>query len=235
MELLDRKVTKGKMEEGNFVEVETKTVREIIDETKDVWAVDQNTIISHVGVQKIAKFVGAIWKIPQVISEPNKENQFRDAMFVTCTFPDGSEHTELGEANIKTTKPGISQDYKLTMAHKRGMDRALLRSNYIGFFDVYSEEEAEVFKRKDIGKAQDSGIPSLAELASYVALPSENEKYPNELVKNVLRVHKDENYMKELVKNEDEVISYVAKGFLALWEKAKQEKRRKLASQSEAM
>ena len=219
--LLTREITRQVEvdEDGEKVtKNETEELKNILNDEKDIWLANDNYIISHKGIQKLAQWVGAYWeKYPKVVSEPKPENKFRDAFLCTCYFPDGTFHTEVGEASNENTSRGISQSYKMTMALKRGNDKAFLRSAYVGLFDVYSEDESEDFKPP---KPQ---YPFSGESLRYIALREDDVKYPNVHLLDIWTEHKDKEYIEVLTLHEDPMIRMVAKGMLHRIEKIEQE------------
>lgn len=194
MELLERELKGYEIQDGEEVVV-FKPLKDIIDPVRDTWGTKdgKNKIISETGMLKMIKFTKAIQLKPEKMSEPTKENDYRDAFMCGIQFPDGSTSYQIGEATKKTTS-GISSDYKMFTAQKRGTHRAFLKSSYVGFFDVYSEEEADAFRRDDefIGETQ------LTEMVMCVSLPDDDEMYPNALVSDVLFKHGDLEYLKKI-------------------------------------
>lgn len=226
MEILERLVKRLIEGEDGKLKEETTRVGEQIDPEKDVYPSGNKYIMTHPGIRKLARWVGAYWSDIDIVDVPTKENDRGYGVRAKCVFPDGSVSISTGSANDKNTidkknpKNTISNDYKLEMAEKRGADRAFLRSNYIGFFDVYSDQESTSFQEEETNKMpkkvmqKDPEMPEVKDLIKYVELPENDEKYPEEKVYNVWKVHQDKEYIEELTKHETKEIRFIAKGIL---------------------
>lgn len=208
--ILERVVSKGKMNDGIFEVIEEKKVKEIIDPETDVWEARGKVIISHNGVLKLAAYVGATWDEPRLDDKPREENGNGFYYIITCRFPDGTSSFETGEAsdyNTDAKRMTLDYRYKQSMAIKRGMDRSFLRSAYMKMYDVYSEEEAEDFKediktlKQTISKLRKNESKMKAiiyEIKDYIALGPDDEKYPNEYIVNIWKNYRDIEYLQEL-------------------------------------
>lgn len=209
-----------------------KKVKEILSE-EDVWVSQSGqTILKHEGVLKLAEFVGAFWDIPRLDDTPTHLNDKGFYYLITCQFPDGSNSFESGEASdFNTEKGSISHKYKQSIALKRGMDRSFLRSSYMKMYDVYSAEEADVFKGDRLKMLENENTQlrdqllaknkMLMQLTEYMNLPADDTKYPGIRVMDVWNLHKDIEYIKSLTEHSDEVIAWMGKGLLARIERAK--------------
>ncbi|MGX5609471.1 hypothetical protein ACWKTZ_24175 [Bacillus cereus] len=199
----------------------TKKINEVIDIAKHTWTtMDGNIIMKHEAVLLLRKFTGAKFLKPELqvqISNPGN-------VIYLCSveFPDGEISYEIGESNNENTK-GWSKGIKPTMAFKRGYDRAFLRSDYIGLFEVYSEEESDSFKRPESTTPplnneqpfspnetrieENNDFPNQTQQQPNqphpaLFLPGTDPKYPGEhIVEDVLKRHKDFDYLKEIPQN----------------------------------
>lgn len=185
------------------IEGTKKKVSEIIDIDSHTWSIDDNIIIKHEGILLLRKFTGATFLPIRLISEPTQFNNNGYVFECSVQFPDGEISTEIGEAsNINTD--GFSQKYKPSMAFKRGYDRAFLRSNYIGLFEVYSEEESDDFKEShsiQYSHKQNELYLNFPD-RNLLTLPDTDEKYPNQnIVEDVTKIHKDFTYLSKIIKN----------------------------------
>lgn len=244
MEILKRKIKRpyeGDMEEAQEQNIEiTKErgipyewieIQELIkDEEIDkyVYEISGKVIFKHVLIMKMANWVGADFEESKPIQVGNENNNYRDLFNCSCRFPDGSVSHMTGESSYLTIKEhnNIGRGFMAAVAEKRGRDKAFLRSRYIDFPDIYSEEEADDFKEEK--KEQDRlareeerrkqqekppvnpNVPKLGELYRYVSLPESDPKYPRERVVEVWMKHKDKEYIEELSKSEDKIIASVA-------------------------
>lgn len=222
MELLEREVRK--MKDGAWVE--TKMVKEIIDTDQDIWITKNNqTLLKHEAILKLAEYVGAVWEEPRREDTPSSTNDKGFYYLVTCKFPDGTSNFESGEANdLNTEKNTISQRYKQSVAIKRGMDRSFLKSSYMKMYDVYSAEEVDSLKADQLKELETqnellrSELQTKSRLAQQmvesITLDDEDTKYPNLRLVDIWNIHRDEAYMEELNLHPDRVISWVARGLL---------------------
>lgn len=203
----------------------SKRINEIIDISKHTWTtMDGNIIMKHEAVLLLRKFTGAKFLKPELqiqISNPGN-------VIYLCSveFPDGEISYEIGESNNENTK-GWSKGIKPTMAFKRGYDRAFLRSDYIGLFEVYSEEESDSFKRPEStvsslnneqpfppddarteentdfsNQTQQQPMNQPNQPHPALFLPGTDSKYPGEhIVEDVLKRHQDFDYLNEIPQN----------------------------------
>jgi hypothetical protein len=235
-ELLERKIISQEIVKGEKVYVEKQLLDHINE--NDIYLVDGKPVMKHIAIQKLARAVGAYWVEVDIVDTPRQENDRGYGVKVKCEFPDGSISLSTASANDKNTidksKPNntISNDYKLEMAEKRASDRAFLRSNYVGLFDVSSSEEAEVFstdnkeitslkniirklkEENDRLKKQNKEIPTLMESINHIALPEDDEKYPGLPILQVWSKHQDLEYIQKLADSKNKTFSWIAKGML---------------------
>ena len=121
------------------------TVGEIIDPEKDIWFSYQKNkpIIKETGTNKLIKATGA--KFPKVIPI-EKQSDYKSGLGqvwieATVYFPNGETNEEYGVANAGNCPDPISRNNMPIMAKKRAKNRAFYRSDYIGLYDVYDENE----------------------------------------------------------------------------------------------
>lgn len=186
---------------------ETKKINEIIDVSKHTWSTqDGNIIMKHEAVLLLRKFTGAKFLKPELQKEIS--NPGNVVYLCIVEFPNGEISYEIGESNNENTK-GWSKGIKPTMAFKRGHDRAFLRSDYIGLFEVFSEEESESFKKVEKPQYNSSEQPIEQNVASNnssittvispnpaLFLPGTDSKYPGEhIVEDILKKHQDFEYL----------------------------------------
>jgi hypothetical protein len=111
----------------------------------ELWQVHGSThVIKHKALERAAAKAGIVWDRPAIIEQSAERN-----IAVICVFGKLGERTEwsIGEAspsNYRVT--GKMAAYPYAMAEKRGKDRCILKLlNAHG--DIYSDEEADDFKR----------------------------------------------------------------------------------------
>ena len=150
----------------------TKSVLDVIGE-KDLWKVANNvTIISLLGIQKIANHENIVEKNFQTEVLPTKGNKQQHVVNIWVGFKGDSDPDNFtrgsGEASILNTGKiiidsqgkrvydefsRIDSKYRYSMADKRAYCRAV--SKLIKLFGVYSEVEAEEFSSKNAIKDND--------------------------------------------------------------------------------
>lgn len=134
--------------------------------TDEIWAVPGGRAyaVKHAALERIAFQNNIVFGLPQII-EADGANGVA-TMIVTGKLGD-FEQWSIGEASPKNNKNA----YAFAMAEKRAKDRVILKLlNIHGI--LYSEEEADDFKRQDKAPANDQTI-SDAEHASLLHLINE--------------------------------------------------------------
>lgn len=121
------------------------TVGDIIDPERDIWFSYQKNkpIIKETGTNKLIKATGA--KFPKVVPI-EKQSDYKSGLGqvwieATVYFPNGETNEEYGVANAGNCPDPISRNNMPIMAKKRAKNRAFYRSDYIGLYDVYDENE----------------------------------------------------------------------------------------------
>lgn len=135
------------------------TVGEIIDPEKDIWFSYQKNkpIIKETGTNKLIKATGA--KFPKVVPI-EKQSDYKSGLGqvwieATVYFPNGETNEDYGIANAGNCPDPISRNNMPIMAKKRAKNRAFYRSDYIGLYDVYDENEIlDIRDEKTEGKIQ---------------------------------------------------------------------------------
>ncbi|MFP3725649.1 hypothetical protein U8V72_10655 [Priestia filamentosa] len=193
----------------------TKKINEIIDINRHTWQTESgNIVMKHEGVLLLRQFTGARFLKPELQKEIS--NPANVVFLCAVQFPNGELSFEIGESNNNNTK-GWSKDIKPTMAFKRGYDRAFLRSDYIGLFEVFSEEESEEFKQPisqsqveitegdlPINMSTQPSVsmpssPQMTKVDPLLFLPKTDKKYPGKhIIEDVLKVHKDFEYLNQI-------------------------------------
>lgn len=194
---------------------ETKKINEIINISKHTWqTASGNIVMKHEAILLLRKFTGAKFLKPELQKEIS--NPGNVVYLCVVEFPDGEISYEIGESNNGNTV-GWSRDIKPTMAFKRGHDRAFLRSDYIGLFEVFSEEESEDFKQPSVqninspeeqhqiqsnqqsSEVDNAGTPEQVEINPALFLPSTDAKYSGKhIIEDVLKQHKDFDYLYQI-------------------------------------
>jgi hypothetical protein len=108
----------------------------------DVWEIQGNPVIHHKAVERLGAMIGIEWHPPQILRAEKDEA----VMIVTGKVGERLEWS-VGEAAIGQNYrvSGKQAAYVFCMAEKRGRDRVILK--LAGLHGVYSEEEADDFKR----------------------------------------------------------------------------------------
>jgi len=200
---------------------ETKKISEIINISKHTWqTASGNIVMKHEAILLLRKFTGARFLKPELQKEIS--NPGNVVYLCIVEFPDGEISYEIGESNNGNTV-GWSRDIKPTMAFKRGHDRAFLRSDYIGLFEVFSEEESEDFKQPHLpvqdlnsqeeqqqiqpnqtvvqqsSEVNNAGSSEQVGINPALFLPSTDVKYPaKHIIEDVLKQHKDFDYLYQI-------------------------------------
>lgn len=111
-------------------------------ESDEIWEVHGSTwVVKHKALERIAVEVGIQWDKPEVITcDPEKK------LVVICVYGKLGEKTawSFGEAAPSNNKNA----YPVAMAEKRAKDRVILKL-LASHGDIYSEEEADDFKRQN--------------------------------------------------------------------------------------
>ena len=117
-----------------------------LDGKVDVWKCHNNWILTHDAITKIAH----IENIKLVNIESIYQSETSCRFLITMTkYDDGCEPmvsiTSVGEADTKSVK----MPYIASMAEKRGIDRCVLKLINAYEYGIYSEVEAEDFKKEN--------------------------------------------------------------------------------------
>lgn len=136
----------GIYQEDEQIDEEVKMVKDIIDPEEDIWFSKQKNkpILKETGTKKLIQATGA--KFPRIIpieKQSDAPSKDREQVWIEATvlFPNGEQHEEYGVANRSNCTDSISQANLPIMARKRAMNRAFYRSDFIGLYDVYDENE----------------------------------------------------------------------------------------------
>ena len=116
-----------------------------LDSKVDVWKCHDNYILTHDAITKIAHMENI--KLSRVESIYQSETSCRFLITMVKEDKDGNviaSITSVGEADTKNCK----MSYISSMAEKRGIDRAVLKLIKAYEWGVYSEIEAEAFKKE---------------------------------------------------------------------------------------
>ncbi|MCK2000094.1 hypothetical protein MZM54_01680 [[Brevibacterium] frigoritolerans] len=127
-------------------EIVIKLVKDIIDPETDIWfsSKKRKPIITEPGTKKLITAAKATFpKVIPIEKQSDSPSRDREQVWIEATvlFPNGEIHEEYGIANRMNCPDQISQSNLPIMARKRAMHRAFYRSDYIGLFDVYDENE----------------------------------------------------------------------------------------------
>ena len=146
------------------------------DMTGDVWCIGNNFILKHDALTKIAKNEGVVFHKPEVHIIYNDKQFFGVAMY---------GEAELDGYKIWTTADSTTQNtmakYYFNMAEKRLRDRQVLKLLDLYEYGVYSDVEADDFKKqpsKPITKYQATQI---------VEILKHKEGYDKEKVKAIFQ------------------------------------------------
>ena len=117
-----------------------------LDSKEDFWKLTSNVyVITHKAVQKIAKMENVIFEDPIIIDSSMEHCVLKGN---ACIINDGkkiSEEWTFGEADLKLN---CQNKYPFAMSEKRLKDRLTLKLISAYEYGVYSEEEADDFKKK---------------------------------------------------------------------------------------
>jgi hypothetical protein len=117
----------------------------------DIWDCHGTWVAYHRTLEKIAASVGVQFDPPIIIESDSQSGVV--AICVTGRAGDRSEWS-IGEAHPKNNKNA----YPYAMAEKRAKDRVIIK--LVGLHGVYSEDEADDFKRSNEPPAPDA-VPTL--------------------------------------------------------------------------
>ncbi len=135
-----------------------KPSKQIIDfmalhkiDSDEIWCVHNTTwVVKHKALERAAAAAGITWDRPAMI-----ETNSSDGIVAIVVFGKLNDRTEwsIGEASPKNNK----NQYPYAMAEKRAKDRVILKLLNADGDQLYSEEEAEDFKRKNphVTRAED--------------------------------------------------------------------------------
>ena len=112
------------------------------DMSGDFWCIGKNYIIFHDALTKIAKIEGIVFHKPQVEILYNDSNFFGVAMMGEAELDGYKIWT-----SADSTKENTMAKYYFNMAEKRLRDRQVLKLLDLYEYGVYSEEEADAFKK----------------------------------------------------------------------------------------
>jgi hypothetical protein len=119
-------------------------------EKDDIWTVQNNPVVRHRALERLAEGIQVEWQAPQVLRAE------RDEAVILVSGRVGKQlEWSIGEALIvRDGQPGGNYkvsgrqaSYIWAMAEKRAKDRVILK--LAGLQGVYSEEEADDFKSRD--------------------------------------------------------------------------------------
>ena len=146
------------------------------DMSGDFWCIGKNYIIFHDSLTKIAKIEGIVFHKPQVEILYNDNNFFGVAMMGEAELDGYKIWT-----SADSTKENTMAKYYFNMAEKRLRDRQVLKLLDLYEYGLYSEEEADDFKKqpsKPITKYQATQI---------VEILKHKEGYDKEKVKAIFQ------------------------------------------------
>lgn len=111
-------------------------------ESDEVWEVHGSTwVVKHKALERIAAEVGIVWEKPEL--KVCDLSQGLVVVLISGKLGDRVEYS-FGEASPKNNKNG----YPVAMGEKRAKDRVILKL-LAAHGDLYSEEEADNFKRQN--------------------------------------------------------------------------------------
>ena len=111
-----------------------------LDGRVDVWSCHDNWILTHDAITKIANIDGI--ELIKIESIYQSETSCR---FLVTMGKGSKTITSVGEADTKNCK----MSYIASMAEKRGIDRCVLKLINAYEYGIYSEVEAEDFKKEN--------------------------------------------------------------------------------------
>ncbi|MGF7535695.1 hypothetical protein AAGG74_18740 [Bacillus mexicanus] len=193
---------KGEAKQDEDCDYETKMVKDIIDPEDDIWFSKQKNkpILKETGTKKLIQATGATFpRIIPIEKQSDAPSKDREQVWIEATvlFPNGEQHEEYGIANRSNCTDSISQANLPIMARKRAMNRAFYRSDYIGLYDVYDENETLDVK----DEKYKNEIKQLKQ--TNYNLNKSNQTLQNELDKTIKKRERLLNQMCKEVKTED--------------------------------
>ena len=209
----------------------------------DFWEADGKQILSLNGILKCAAFADVKFGNLEAVDKPNSNNA--KGFYLTVEASSLNRHTTYGtgSANDDNAKSDIANKFKFETAHSRAITRTFL--THVGLFDVYSGVEADDWSKeehlkrqlnqqnrmlnqtreqakREIDKVKATAKDEISrrnrmidELAKYVALPPDDEKYPSTYILTIIEKG-DYEYAQELTKHSNTNIGWVAKRLLSL-------------------
>ena len=111
-----------------------------LDGKVDLWKCHNNWILTHDAITKIANIEGI--ELVNIASIYQSETCCR---FLITMSKEDKTITSVGEADTRSVK----MPYIASMAEKRGIDRCVLKLIQAYQYGIYSEVEADDFKRGD--------------------------------------------------------------------------------------
>lgn len=121
----------------------------LMNETKSGKMAYTGLIISHNGCLKINDKLPKTDKFRPECVSLDKDGYNASLVYTYCCAEQGI--FEVGEVNSKNCRI----DYPYAMAFKRMYDRVVLKQSRLAYAGIYSEVEADEFKRRYDGEAQD--------------------------------------------------------------------------------
>jgi len=115
------------------------------DKNADIWCVGKNFILKHDALTRIAKVEGIIFHQPQ-ITEIKSDNKYHGFMMIGEAELDGMKIWTTADS----TKENTMAKYYVNMCEKRLRDRLTLKLLDLYEYGLYSDVEAEDFKKKPV-------------------------------------------------------------------------------------
>ena len=112
------------------------------DKNADIWCVGKNFILKHDALTRIAKVEGIIFHQPQ-ITEIKSDNKYYGFMMIGEAELDGMKIWTTADS----TKENTMAKYYINMCEKRLRDRLTLKLLDLYEYGLYSDVEAEDFKK----------------------------------------------------------------------------------------
>ena len=183
-----------------FLDIKGKehNLKEFFVEDEDFWTKTKGkkkevvgVFIKHPAIQRLAREAAVQMGTPTMLVQPVASNEQQHLFMAEFSILASTKPSiiEVGEASTRNTRQGVSRDYMGTMGFKRLFDRGVL--NLLGFYELYSEEEAEDFKQDEVeAKVTNDELQALGVYMNGFA----NAKTPQELdlvLKDVI-AHKSE-------------------------------------------
>lgn len=120
-----------------------------------LWSCRGTLVLYHSAFERIAQIEKVVWSKPEVVVAEVHGEHWNVAVLVT-----GSVYSEVGEllrsewsigeaSVLNYFVSGRQQGYPFAMAEKRGKDRVIAKLARLSEYGVYSEEEADEFRRPE--------------------------------------------------------------------------------------